>query len=148
MNKNELKKVLKPLIKECIKEVLFEETGALSHIISEVANGLSVSTRNVVTEQRKEAPNPAYNKRRIFDQEQKKSKALREQKKKLLDAIGKDAYGGVNVFEGTTPAPAPSNGSSPQGALSGVDPRDPGVDISGLFGGKSAAIYNKMVGKK
>ena len=41
MNKNELKKILKPLIKECIKEVIFEEDGALSHIIKEVAGGLS-----------------------------------------------------------------------------------------------------------
>ena len=41
MNKNELKKILKPLIKECIKEVLFEEDGALSHVIKEVAVGLA-----------------------------------------------------------------------------------------------------------
>ena len=40
MNKNELKKVLRPLIKECIKEVIFEE-GTLSTIISEVVKGTS-----------------------------------------------------------------------------------------------------------
>lgn len=38
MNKNELKKVLKPLIKECIKEVMFED-GTLSSIIAEVMKG-------------------------------------------------------------------------------------------------------------
>ena len=38
MNKNELKKVLKPLIKECIKEVMFED-GTLSSIIAEVMRG-------------------------------------------------------------------------------------------------------------
>ena len=39
MNKNELKKMLlKPLIKECIKEVMFED-GTLSSIIAEVMRG-------------------------------------------------------------------------------------------------------------
>ena len=38
MNKSELKKVLKPLIKECIKEVIFED-GTLSSIIAEVMRG-------------------------------------------------------------------------------------------------------------
>jgi hypothetical protein len=140
MNKNELKKVLKPLIKQCIKEVLFEEEGALSHIISEVANGLNGNTRTVVTES-------AHQQVKTLEREHKKSNQLKEQRKKLLDAIGKDAYGGVNVFEGTTPAPPASNSAS-QGSLSGVDPRDPGVDISDLFSNKSAAIYNKMMGKK
>ena len=40
MNKTELKKILKPLIKQCIKEVIFED-GTLSNIVSEVTRGLS-----------------------------------------------------------------------------------------------------------
>ena len=151
MNKNELKKVLKPLIKECIKEVLFEEKGALSHIISEVATGLSSTSRSVVTEREQSHPKSTGSKSNIPVREQKNrdiNKALREHKKKLLDAIGADAYGGVNLFEGTTPAPPPASKGAAQGALSGVDPRDPGVDISNLFSGKSSAIFNKMMGKK
>jgi hypothetical protein len=140
MNKNELKKVLKPLIKECIKEVLFEENGALSHIVSEVANGLG-GTRSVVSENTKQLHNQSK-------KVQSRSTALKEHKKKLLDAIGKDAYGGINVFEGTTPAPAPVESGGGKGPLSGVDPSDPGVDISNLFSGKSSAIFNKMIGKK
>ena len=35
MDKAELKKILRPLIKECVKEVIFED-GTLSTIISEV----------------------------------------------------------------------------------------------------------------
>ena len=146
MNKNELKKVLKPLIKECIKEVLFEEDGALSHIISEVAVGLSTSNRSMVSEASTVADRPDYA-NRTFEREQKKSNHLKEQRKKLLDAIGKDAYGGVNVFEGTTPAPAPSNPQG-QGPLSGVSPSDPGVDISSIFNNKSSAIFSKLMGKK
>ena len=138
MNKNELKKVLKPLIKECIKEVLFEEEGALSHIISEVALGLTGTTKTVV----KEAPRQTYkqttNTSRINE--------MKQRKKKLLDAIGKDAYGGVNIFEGITPAPSPSN--SNHGPLNGTDPNDSGVDISNLFSNKSSDIYKRMIGKE
>ena len=47
MNKKELKAALKPLIKECIKEVIFED-GTLSTIISEVATGLG--SANVISE--------------------------------------------------------------------------------------------------
>ena len=39
MKKAELKKVIKPLVKECIHEVLLEE-GLLSNVVSEVAKGL------------------------------------------------------------------------------------------------------------
>jgi len=139
MNKNELKKVLKPLIKECIKEVLFEEGGALSHIISEVALGLTGTTKKVV----KEAPRQQYKKPK---QDTRRVDVLKQQKKKLLEAIGKDAYGGVNIFEGTTPAPSPSNNN--HGPLSGTDPRDAGVDISNIFNNKSAEIYKRMTGKE
>lgn len=151
MNKNELKKVLKPLIKECIKEVLFEEKGALSHIISEVASGLVVGTpKDIVTEQKQSVRSDVNFRQKVTDQKkaEKANQALREHKKKLLDAIGTDAYGGVNIFEGTTPAPAPVSENASQGPLSGVSPNDPGVDISNLFSSKSSAIYNKMVGKK
>jgi hypothetical protein len=151
MNKNELKKILKPLIKECIKEVIFEEKGTLSHIISEVANGLVIGTpRSVVTERKQQTANNKVLKPNNSDREQgfaKSNKALREHKKKLLDAIGGEAYGGVNIFEGTTPMSAPSSPQG-QGALSGVASSDPGVDISGIFDNKSFAIFNKMMGKK
>ena len=139
MKKDELKKVLKPLIKECIKEVLLEEKGTLSHIISEVTSGLSPTTKEVVKE------NKQFNK---FNNETKSKKTdnLNVRRKKLLDSIGSDAYNGVNLFEGTTPTPSPSG--SPQGALSGINSKDAGVDISGLFGKKSSLIYQKMTEKK
>ena len=51
MDKAELKQILKPLIKQCIKEVIFEE-GTLSTIISEVMKG--TSGQNVVYETKKQ----------------------------------------------------------------------------------------------
>ena len=55
MNKRDLNKILKPLIKECVKEVIFEE-GALSKIISEVMVGLA-GTQQLV-EERVPEPEP------------------------------------------------------------------------------------------
>ena len=51
-------------------------------------------------------------------------------------------YNGINLFEGTTPAPAPSAGQG-QGALAGVAAGDSGVDISKLMN-KTSAIWQKM----
>tara|TARA_R100001079_G_scaffold109943_1_gene84014 strand:+ start:271 stop:645 length:375 start_codon:yes stop_codon:yes gene_type:complete len=116
MKTNELKKILKPLIKQCIKEAIFEE-GVLSGIISEVVKG--VNTTPVIQEQ-KQAPKP--------DNGLAKRK-IQEQRKKMLDMIGKDAYNGINVFEGVEPA----RESNQHSALSNISPNDPGVDISGLF---------------
>ena len=48
MKKNELKSLIKPLVKECIQEVLIEE-GLLSNIVSEVAKGMQ---GNLVVESR------------------------------------------------------------------------------------------------
>mgnify|MGYP003113351886 CR=1 FL=1 len=137
MKKNELKNMLKPLIKECIKEVIFEE-GALSTIISEVMKGTSGSQQIVETK----AQQPKQN----FARQERKLQEAKERKKKLLDSIGKDAFNGVNLFEGTTPAPAQSSGQG-QGPLDDVSPSDPGVDISSIFSGHSANIWQKLSGK-
>jgi hypothetical protein len=120
MKKEELKKVLKPLIKECIREVIFEE-GALSSVVSEVVKGMGQPI--VETKQR-------------FPTKQKPQYETDERA---------DAYNGVNLFEGTTPAPAASTAQG-QSPLEGVAPNDPGVDISSVMG-KSAAIWSKMVRK-
>ena len=123
MKTNELKKVLKPLIKQCIKEVIFED-GVLSGIISEVVKGVNVTP--VIKEEKTKT---------MFDLEEreekeKKSKMLKEQRKKILDSIGRDSLNGINVFEGTSPMPAESGQHSP---LAEVAPGDPGVDIAGIF---------------
>jgi hypothetical protein len=73
--------------------------------------------------------------------EQEKKNHLQETKKRMLDAIGKDAYGGIDVFEGTSPIKKAGNAgqqNAPNSALGDVDPEDPGVDISGLLGATSA----------
>ena len=131
MKRSELKRIIKPLVKDCIREVLLEE-GLLSGIISEVAKGLN----GTIIKEEKVVEKP------IFRQEQPemKSNRLTENRKKLMDAIGKDAYKGVDLFEGTTPAPAQQNPESvASNPLSNIDPGDSGVDISGILslGGKN-----------
>jgi hypothetical protein len=94
MNKEQLKKTLKPLIKECIKEVIFEE-GVLSGIISEVVKGAS-SQRIVETQTR-----PTYQKPQIDHEAiERKNK---ENRRRMLDSIGRDSYNWVDLFEGTKP---------------------------------------------
>lgn len=137
MKKSELKTVLRPLIKECVKEVMFED-GILSGLISEVVQGLGgqVITENAVTP-RQAAPRQQNDAETARQQQVAKIKAMEQAaqtRKKMSEAIGKDAYGGVDLFEGTTPAPAQAE--SKQGdPLAGQDPNDAGVDISNLFGG-------------
>jgi hypothetical protein len=122
VKKSDLKELIKPLVKECIHEVLLEE-GLLSNVVSEVAKGLQ--TTPVIKEQveaptrRQPAPPRNYNKNR----------------KKLMDAIGADAYNGVNLFEGTTPAPVQQDAQP--GTVDMGDPGDAGVDISSIMGNAS-----------
>tara|TARA_Y100001970_G_scaffold292746_1_gene435595 strand:- start:4571 stop:4996 length:426 start_codon:yes stop_codon:yes gene_type:complete len=140
MNKNELKKILKPLIKQCIKEVIFED-GTLSNIVSEVAMGLG--SANVISEVQTSPSKTVKLESDAAMQARMEAKkaSLRDQKKKMLDAIGNSAYNGVDLFEGTTPAPAPQEKG--QGPLSGVDPSDPGVDITNFT---SSAHWKKLAG--
>lgn len=136
MNKKELKQMLKPLIKECIKEVIFED-GTLSTIISEVMQGVG----QPIVETKQKFPT----KRKVQYETDDQAKArLNEQREKMMDAIGGEAYNGVNLFEGTTPAPSPNQQG--QGPLDDTDPKDPGIDISSVMG-KSSMIWQKMAGK-
>ena len=137
MKKSELKTALRPLIKECVKEVMFED-GILSGLISEVVQGLNgqVITENTSTP-RQAAPQQQNDAEASRQQQVAKIKAMEQAaqtRKKMSEAVGKDAYGGVDLFEGTTPASAPAE--TKQGdPLGGVAPNDAGVDISNLFGG-------------
>lgn len=126
---------LKAMIKECVKEALFEE-GVLSEIIAEVAFGLT-KAQSIMLEQKVQPdiqPNPQVQVKLAEEQEQERKKKIIESKKKMLNAIGGGKMS--NVFEGTQPlssAGSTAGTTSPQGPLAGKDPNDSGVDISGLF---------------
>tara|TARA_R110000744_G_scaffold219952_1_gene338791 strand:- start:1498 stop:1911 length:414 start_codon:yes stop_codon:yes gene_type:complete len=125
----------KELIKESIKEVLIEE-GVLKNVISEVVKAVG---------QVQEIPKPVIE--NTFSQEAKKEASekhrqkLTESKRKMLEAIGKSSYGGVDIFEGTSPLSSggnPGSSGAPQSPLAGTDPADEGIDISDLLGNSNA----------
>lgn len=147
MNKRELKQLIKPIVKECIREALLEE-GMLSTVIAEVVKGTSgliseVSRTKVQpSEPRKQKIQQTTEK--VLDNSEAAIRRLQERKsststtkKKLLEAIGIGSFNGVNLFEGTealSNSGNPSQGSQEVGgALSGYAPDDSGVDISGLL---------------
>jgi hypothetical protein len=136
MNKEQLKRTLKPMIKECIKEVIFEE-GILSSIISEVVKG----TAQPLVESRQ----PAYQQPQVdYAAKERQAKMKRKQ---MLDSIGRDAYNGVDLFEGTQPLQERrSSAMSPHGSkpLDGVAPNDPGVNLASL--GVNTGLWSKLAG--
>ena len=123
MKKSDLKKVLKPIIAECVRESLYEE-GLLKNIVSQVVEGYSAGAAPIVETQ---AVTSTPSEKEINESSQVKAK-LDETKRKMMQAIGQSSYGGVNVFEGTTPM----RSAEPQAGnvMEGVSPNDSGVDIS------------------
>ena len=130
MNKTDLKKVLKPLVKECIKEVLLEG-GILSNIVAEVARGMNQGNTLVESRARKPQDDQFAQELAIQEKREIMEKERQERIKKLNESAGAK-FGGVNIFEGTTPVKADTGASTAPGALTGVSPDDSGVDISGL----------------
>lgn len=129
MDTKELKAMLKPLIKECIKEVLMEE--GLGKIISESKSEKIVESKQakkVIKEQKTE---------------------ITEARKKMLDEIGKSGYmaNKFDPFAGTKALTEAQASGSPTGPLASVDASDPGVDISSLMNGNKK-VWNALVGGK
>jgi hypothetical protein len=131
MNKTELKKLIKPVVKECIQEVLIEE-GLLTEVVAQVASGM---TRKPIVENKKSKDNLFNEDLQMKRKTQEVNQKLQEHRKKLLDSIGQDAYNGVDLFEGTEPmkqGAAPGTTHKPN--VLGDDPSDAGVDISSIMG--------------
>mgnify|MGYP003111471036 CR=1 FL=1 len=129
------------MIKESVKEVLIEE-GVLKNVISEVVKAVGT----VQAEQPPVETQQSFAEQASKEAAEKQRQKLMESKKKMLDAIGKTSFAGIDLFEGTTPlkkggtagaAPTPSS------ALEGGDPGDAGVDISSLLGG--ANVWKHLI---
>ena len=141
MKKTQLKQLIKPLVKECIHEVLLEE-GLLTEVVAQVAAGMP---RQQLVES---APAPRqtedmFVKQRAQKATQAKAK-LQEHRRRMLDAIGNDAFNGVDLFEGTEPLrESGTPGQTHRPNVLGDDPTDSGVDISSILGG-SSQIWKAM----
>jgi len=129
MTQTELKKMLKPLVKQLVKEAMQEElTSVISEIIKQT--GRVVETRQI----QEPVVNEDMRQQRLAD----KQKAF-DERKKILEEVSKKAYGGINIFEGTTPIASAGNPEQKinearaADPLGDTDPSDPGVDIGGLL---------------
>ena len=137
MNRAELKKAIKPLVKECIQEVLIEE-GLLSNVVLEVVKGLQ---GNTIVESKS---GPAQERATKTSSTQKNNrKKINEHRTKLMKSISKDAYNGVDLFEGTEPMRRQESHPAADGATDLGNPNDSGVDISSLMGG-ATKIWKAM----
>lgn len=145
MTRDDLKKTLKPLIKQCIREVLLEETGVLSRVVSEVASGMTSGEKILSSSQ------PAAQKvdeQRVEREDEARRQELLRQKQEMLSLIGKEAYNGVDLFEGTAPLASggtPSPAPTANGPMRNIDPNDPGIDISSIPG-LNLDVARKLMG--
>ncbi len=134
MKKNDLKKIIKPLVKECIHEVLLEE-GLLSGIVSEVAQGMQGAVLTEVAQPQRAQKSPSRSQMRR--KTQNTNKKIQEHREKLMASINSDAYNGVNLFEGTEAMSSYEAAEPKPGSVDLGSPGDAGVDISSLMGGAS-----------
>ncbi len=139
MKKSDLKRMLKPLIKECVQEMILEE-GLLKNIVSEVASGMQ---GNLVTETKQIRTREAMVEVEMQESSNKARRKLHERQRRLMDSIGKDAYGGVNVFEGIEPMRAQTETKAKAGSVDLGDPNDSGVNLDSILG-NSAKIWKAM----
>ena len=147
MKKADLKKLIKPLVKECIHEVLIEE-GVLSNVVSEVAKGMQNNVVVENTKQVKKQENRLFNEDLQVKRSQEEGRLkLQERRKKLLEAVSTDAYNGVDLFEGTEPMSSYEATEQKGGSVDLGNPSDSGVDISSLLGGASQ-VWDQMNRKR
>lgn len=147
MKKSELKEIIKPIVQECVRESVEEillESGLLSNVIKEVMKG----ALPILAENNKTSPvamvqqsKPKQN-NELMEQIKRERQEMTSDFRKQNEQVSKSLsmkVGGVDVFRGTTPAPATVQ-ESVANPLGGVSPNDPGVDIGRLFGGKKFNI--------
>jgi hypothetical protein len=132
MKKSDLKQLIKPLVKECIHEVLIEE-GLLSNVVSEVAKGMQAT---VIMERASPPVRVAEHAATVRDNGSVREK-INEHRTKLMESINSDAYNGIDLFEGTDPMSNHEAATPKGGAVDLGNPRDSGVDISAWTGNAS-----------
>ena len=126
MKKQDLKVLIKPLIKECLMEVLVEE--GFIKMLSETTKRSVVVHESKAFE--KVANQPPITQNKTITE-------LQETKKKMLDAIGNS---GFDAFAGTEPLKEDQE----------ITNSNPGIDISKLLENKQVwkQTLNAMNGKK
>ncbi len=137
MDKSELKKILKPLMKECVREVLMEH--GLMKLMAESVNP-------------QQETNTQQKKQQVAQEKPKQNSETEQYRKTMLESIGKSGYlnNQFDPFSGTKPLTESQAASTgPAGRSSNIDPAvldDPGIDISGFMGNKNT--WKALIGGK
>ena len=131
MDKSELKKAIKPLIKECVREVLMEQ--GLLKIVSE---STVVKPKEPVAKATRTEQAPT-------------KKPVNENHRLMMEEIGRSGYlnSRFDPFSGTQALTEAQATGAATGPMSSVDPNDPGVDISNLMNGNKN-VWKALVGGK
>lgn len=117
-----MKRVLKPIIEECVKEMFFEK-GFLSNMIQEVVEAQS---QVILKEDKPYEKHINYKTNRQVDRE-----------------IASDAYQDIKEKnEPKKPVKKASGDYKKYGAMKDVDPSNPGVSIDKLLEGMNFKIFN------
>jgi len=129
MDKNSLKKVIKPLIKECLTEILYEQ--GLNKLIEE---SIKTRQREVVKENKEEESYAVKEVKFMKQNSENKPNKIQEAKKQLLERI---SMGGFDPFAGSAPMENDpeqiAESLNPEASVvPGIQGR--GVDISSLLG--------------
>jgi hypothetical protein len=142
MKKSELKKLIKPIVEECMQEVVLE-SGLISNVVAEVMKGMMPVLNEVrtVEQPKKEVKetfrvvngkdftlNPEHEPATISEMKKKRGEHLKEIAGEAYGSLGKMKIGGVNIFEGTEAALPDVNPMG--GALASANPKDPGVNLA------------------
>lgn len=143
MDKKELKKILKPIIEECVKEVLYEENGIVQKIVAESVKGSLSGLQQVLGEHSKVIDKQIPLKKNQLDPElrahlnesrNRLDEKINNNKANLNEVIRKKMGKDVDVFKGTKPLKEKRDSTvNTYGPLRDRDPDDPGVDLS-MFG--------------
>ena len=148
MNKKELKQLIKPIVKECVKEALLEE-GVLSNIVKEVTKGVTSGMplmENKTIEPQKVVES-SFQEKINTERVKKTNQKINNYRQQLIDSIGKEAYNGVNLFEGTAPLNAAgdiSDNTPRPGNVLGEDSSDSGVALTGPLS-QASKLWSKLI---
>jgi len=144
MDKVSLKKVIKPVIKECLKEILFEE-GIIKIVQESIQN-----SRPILSSKGLENNYSSKEREFIKKNTERPKTSLEEAKKKLLQEV---AMSGFDPFAGSEPIPQDSSNqfheenTQESRLMAGI--QGAGIDISRLMNAnkKSWNFFNNALNK-
>lgn len=147
MNKETLKTILKPVLKECIEEILAEQ--GLLKVLAEAQN-VDVVKEEVKKDIKKEELKSNIKKMidatpQVVKQAVNETQQRMQQELKQAGLLTKNFDPFANT-KALTEAQA-TDGAAARGPLAGIDPQDKGVDISGIMNMAAGKWKAHMGGK-